>query len=172
MKANNYISKKEHRLLLIIAFVAMMFVLSSFISEGIKSYNISVSENQQKLENLANGYPPVSFPTYNDYSIAGFHLLIVFIFASLLITKRFLLPFFLTIFYAACLSYSVPARFDAKRLGSEEFSPHVNFIKKIYFEADSFDYVAAFFILILLAWQLSILLRIFNKFQQYKNVLP
>ena len=175
MKATNYISKKEHKLLLIVAFAAMTFILSSFTLEMIGNYNYSVVEEQQKLEKLANGYPTGSFPIYNDYSpIAGLHLLTVFIFAALIKPKRYLLPFFLTVFYADSLIYSLSYRFNTKPLGGEGFSPHVNvsFFKKIYLEANNFDYFAAFFILILLIWQISILFRIFNKTRQNKTVFP
>ncbi|MCU1290432.1 MAG: hypothetical protein JWN60_2661 [Acidobacteria bacterium] len=43
MKATKYISHKEHLTLLIIAFVAFVFVLSGFVSEIIKVHNTSGS---------------------------------------------------------------------------------------------------------------------------------
>ncbi len=50
MKANNFISKKEHRLLLIIAFTAFLFVFSIFTLQVVKDYNYSVSEDQRQLK--------------------------------------------------------------------------------------------------------------------------
>lgn len=169
MKTHNYISKREKTALLTFTFAIVVFVLTGFISEGIVRYNTSVAETWRNIECQTSAYPCPSFSSnYVDYTIPDFHLLIVFIFASLLKTKRFLLPFLLTIIYAASLIYSIPARFDARRLGGEEFSPYVNVFNKLYFEANYFDYTATFFILILLFWQISILFRIFNKIRQNK----
>ncbi len=169
MKAHYYISKRERTALLLFTFAIVIFILSGFITEGNVRYNSSVAEIWRNIEYQNSVYPCPSFSSnYVNYTIPDFHLLIVFIFASLLKTKRFLLPFLLTIIYAASLIYSIPARFDARRLGGEEFSPYVNVFNKLYFEANYFDYTATFFILILLFWQLSILFRIFNKIRQNK----
>ena len=68
--------------------------------------------------------------------------------------------------------YGISARFNGSRLGGEEFSPKVDFLDQIYFEANSFDYLAAVLISILLFWQISILLRILIKTLQGKSELP
>ena len=102
----------------------------------------------------------------------GLHFLTLFIFISLLKTKRFLLSSFLTIFYAIVFIYGLSARFNGRRLGGEEFSPKVDFLKQLYIEANSFDYLAALFISILLFWQISILLRMLIKTLQRKTELP
>lgn len=157
MKANNYISKKEHKLLLIVAFTALVFVLSIFTSELIRIHNLSNSPFSGSIG--ANTMP-------------GLHFLTFFIFIALFKTKRFLLSSFLTIFYANVFIYGLSARYYAKLLGGEEFSPKVDFFDRLYREANSFDYLAAFFISILLFWQILILLRMLVKTLQKEKALP
>ncbi len=169
MKANNYISKKEHRWLSFIAFVAFLFFSICFITQEIKTYNISVAENQQRLEREANGSS--SSLQNNDNPVTELHFLTFIIFLSLLKTRRFIIPFSLTIFYAVTLIYSLPANFDAKWLGGEEFPSRLSFFRKLFIEANIYDYSAFGFILILLIWQISILFRIFKN-QKSKNILP
>jgi len=57
-------------------------------------------------------------------------------------------------------------------LGGEEILPKVDFLEQVYQTSDSFDYLAAFFIAILLFWQISILLRMLIKTLHGKNELP
>ncbi len=107
-----------------------------------------------------------------DYRVPLLHCLTFFIFVALLKTKRFILPSFLTIFYAVVFIYGLSARYDGSRLGGEEFSPKVDFLDKVYRAATDFDYLAALFISILLFWQISILLRMLIKTSQRKTELP
>jgi len=174
MKANKYISKREHKFLLIVAFTAFVFALSIFSLQGIKDYNNAISKEQNELERLANNEPIISFSACGgmDYRVPFFHFLTFFILVALLKTKRFLLPSFLTVFYAIIFIYGLSARYDGSRLGGEEFSPKVDFLDKVYRAATNFDYVAAFFISTLLFWQISILLRILIKTLQRKTELP
>lgn len=60
MKANKYISKTEHKLLLIVAFTSFVFVLSIFFLQEIKDYNDAISKEQNKFERLANNEPIIS----------------------------------------------------------------------------------------------------------------
>ena len=170
MKINNYISTKEYKLLLSVAFIVFLFFSICFITQEIKTYNVAVAENQERLEREAGGSS--SSLQNNDNPVAGLHFLTFIIFLSLLKTKRFVIPFSLTIFYAISLIYSLPANFDAKWLGGEEFPSNASFFRKMYIEANQFDYLAALFILILFSWQISILFRIFNKYLQCKSILP
>lgn len=173
MKANKYISKTENILLLIFAFLVFGFVLSVFTSQVISSYNYSISEEQSELKSQADGKPHPRFSGFNGPNvIPGLHLLTLFIFIALLKTKKFLLSSFLTVFYAIVFIYGLSARFNGRRLGGEEFSPKVDFLKQLYLEADSFDYLVFLFVSILLFWQFSILLRMLIKTLQRKNVLP
>lgn len=157
MKANDYISKKEHTFLTVFVFTAFVFVLSVFTSEEIRIHNLSISPFSSS--NYANAMP-------------GLHFLTFFIFVALLKTKRFLLSSLLTIFYAVVFIYGLSIRYNASRLGGEEFSPKFDFLDQVYRAANGFDYLAALFISILLFWQISILLRILMKTTQRKIELP
>ena len=154
MKANKYISQKEHLTLLIFAFVAFVFVLSGFASEFIKSHNTSGS----------------LFPYYPTYP-AGLHFLTFFIFLALLKTKRFLLSSFLTNFYACIFVYSLFMRTKYSGFDSDSFL-NSSLFEQFCLVTRDFDYLAAFFISILLFWQISILLRMLIKTLQKENVLP
>ena len=169
MKANKYISKKEHISLVIFSFAVFGFVFTINTLEVARFYNYSVSEKQEKLQSQADGTPHIQFSGSNGPHLpAGLHFLTLFIFIALLKTKRFLFSSFLTVFYAIVFIYGLYARYG---LWGEEFSPKVDFLEKLYRVADTFDYLAAVFISILLFWQVSILLRIFIKTLQSKNQL-
>jgi hypothetical protein len=169
MKANNYISKKEHILLLIFAFTAFGFVLSVITPQVISIYNYSVSEEQRELKSQADDKPNPRFSGSQSPNIMPlFHFLSFFIFIALLKTKRFLLSSFLTIFYVFCIVYGLSLRFESSMFGGLEIS----FIKQIRFVAHNYDYLAFSFALILLFWQISILLRMLIKTLQRKTELP
>ena len=174
MEANKYISKREHKFLLLVAFTSFVFALSIFFLQEIKDYNDAISKEQNKLERLANNEQIISFSACGgmDYRVPFLHSLTLFIFVALLKTKRFLLSSFLTVFYAVVFIYGLSARYDGARLGGEEFSPKVDFIEKVYRATTDFDYLAALFISILLFWQISILLRMLIKTLQRKPELP
>ncbi len=173
MKANNYISKKEHRLLLIVAFLAFVFVASTFCWDIIRDYNYFVSKEQQSLEHLANYNRVGGISGSSQITVMPLlHFLTLFIFLALLKTKKFLLPLFLTVFYATVFIYGLSASYYESLLGGEEFSPKVDFFTRVYRVADGSDYLAAFFISILLFWQISILLRMLIKTLQRKTELP
>lgn len=165
MKPNKYVSKREHKLLLTVAFTSFVFVLIIFSLQQIKDYNDAVSKEQSELERISNNKPVISFAACGaiDYRIPLLHFFTRFIFIALLKTKRYLLPLFLTVFYAVVFVYGLSMRYDGARLGGEEFSPKVEFLDKVYRAATDYDYLAAFFISILLFWQISILLRMLIK---------
>ena len=173
MKANKYISKREHKFLLITAFMAFMFTLSVVSFQVVKSYTDTVVESQKERKNQANSEKTIRFSNHGmNYNFPLFHFLTFFVFALLLITKRFLLSSFLTVCYAVLFIYGLSARYKGARLGGEEFSPKVDFLDQVYRAADSLDYIAAFFISILLFWQISILLRMLIKTLQKDEALP
>ena len=158
MNAIKHISKNEHKLLLIVAFASIIFVLSVITFDIIKAFTSYTSKSQ------------FSGQTANTFPL--FHFLTVLILVALVKTKRFLLPFISTVLYAFAFIYGLSARYKGGRLGGEEFSPKVDFHEQIFRAANEFDYIAAFFISILLFWQISILLRMLIKNSQRKNVLP
>lgn len=172
MKVNNYVSKKEHRLLLIVAFTAFVYVVSAFTFEAVNGYNQYISEQQNVLKNQADGKPNLRFSgTDGINQIPGLHILTLFIFAALLKTKRFLLPVILTVFYATGFIYSLFVRANYSGFDSPNFLQS-SFFEQIYLVSNLFDFLAFFFILILLFWQISILLRMLIKTLQRKRVLP
>jgi hypothetical protein len=174
MPAKNYISKREHKLLINFAFVVFLFVLLFISLSIINDFNYSVSEVQKELKsqaspdepriNLSGGSGLTFFPL--------FQLLTFFIFVALFKAKRFLLPFLLTIFYTFIFIYALSARFKGRQLGGEEFSPQVDLHEQLYYASNGYDFFSAIFILILLFWQISILLRMLIKTSQKENVLP
>ncbi len=173
MKVNNYISRKEHKLLLIVAFITFAFIASAFCYGIIVDYNYFVYDQQQRLESLANYNQAGGFSGSGPTAgIPLLHFSTLFIFIALLKTKKFLLSSILTFFYAVVFIYGLSARYNASRLGGEEFSPKVAFLDQIYRGADNFDYITAVFISILLFWQISILLRMLIKTLQRKTELP
>lgn len=173
MKANSYISKKEQKLLLLVAFIVFVFVALAFSYDIIKDYNYFVDKEQQRLEYLANYNREGGISgSHSTAVIPALHFLTLFIFLALLKTKRFLLSSFLTVFYAIVFIYGLSARYNGSRLGGEEFSPKVDFLDQVHRAANSFDYFAALFISILLFWQISILFRMLIKTLQRKTELP
>lgn len=173
MRANDYISNREHKLLLVVAFISFIFVALTFCYGIAKDYNYSVYKQQQRVEHLASYNREGGISGSNPRIIMpGLHFFTLFIFIALLKTKRFLLSSFLTVFYAIVFIYGLSAIYNGGRLGGEEFSPKVDFFDQVYLAANGFDYLAAFFISILLFWQISILLRMLIKTLQRTNVLP
>ncbi len=172
MRANEYVSKREHKLLLIVAFTAFVFVTLFFCWNIIKNYNYSVYYELQRLEYLANYNREGGMSIPSRKVVPLLHLLTLFIFLALLKTKKFLLPLFLTVFYAIVFIYGLSVGYYESLLGGEEFSPKVGFFDRVYCIADGFDYLAFLFISILLFWQISILLRILIKTLQRKTELP
>lgn len=172
MTANNYISKNEHRLLLIVAFSAFAFVVSTFTFHFVKSYNDYIIEQHKELKSRADNEPYMSFSGGNSiHQIPGHHFLILFVFLSLLKTKRFLLPAILTVFYTSVFIYGLFVR--ASYIGFD--SPNYlqsSLIEQFYFVANPFDFFAFIIISILLFWHISILLRMLIITSQRKNVLP
>lgn len=151
MKPNFYISRKEHILLTLFVFIAFGFVLSVFTLQVAQIYNHTVYEQQQELRTQANSNTDFSFAFYPFHRvIGGFHFLTFFIFIAMLTTKRYFLSSFLTLLYAIFFIYGLTFRYFGSWSSSQEFSPNVSFLKTLYGEANSFDYIAALFISILL----------------------
>ena len=161
MQANKYISKREHKLLLLVTFLSFSFVFTVFACQVFQTY----------YDFIVNISPQFSGGA-GAFRVPGLHLLTLFIFIALLKTKRFLLPSFLTVLYTFVFIYGLSVRYKAGQLGGEEFSPKVAFLDQVFRAANSFDYLAAFFISILLFWQISILLRMLIKTLQKETALP
>lgn len=153
MKRNEYISKLEQNYLLITSFLAFIFSLSFFLFDIFQMSHVSDSNFSQD---------------YINYTFPGFHLITLFIFLSLLFTKRYIISFFLTIFYVFCNFYSFYLR-DSYYYFSE--FPKNPSISGIYSKLNFSDIIAFLFAVILLFWQISILLRMLIKTLQKRNGL-
>jgi hypothetical protein len=160
MKANEYISKQEHKFLLIFAFTIFVFAFSVFSTELIEDYNRAIPETQFEFSNCGIFY---SFPPA--------YLSSIFILFALLLTKRFLLSLLLTLSYILLIVYAIYVRFETfadSLFGELSFG----FIEQMEIVVYYYDYVIFTLTLILLFWQISILLRMLIKTLQRKNELP
>ncbi len=178
MKANNYISKSEHKLLLFFAFIIFVLAFSSFTSQIIENYNKSVSVKQEELKEKANYIKTneVNFefyiltradprPFYSLFII----LLSLFTFLALLKTKKFLLPSFSTSF--SFLIFFAWFFYFNNTINNNETQPP-NLSTRLLIIATFFDYLVFSLVSILLFWQISILLRMLIKTLQKEKALP
>jgi len=178
MKANNYISKREHKFLLVFAFIVFVLAFSSFTSHIIESYNDSVSQTQEKLEKKAN-YVKTNEVSFEFYDLTRtdprpfynlfISLLSLFAFLALLKTKKFVLPSFFTAF--SFLIFSTWFISFNRAINHNETQPP-NLLERFLIIAAIFDYVVFSFVSILLFWQISILLRMLVKTLQKDEALP
>ena len=178
MKANSYISKREHKLLLAFAFVVFVLAFSSFASHIIESYNNSVSQIQFELKEEATrvNTDKVSFGIYSNYGTDWrlsyrFFIVLSFLFtiAALFKTKRFLLPsLFTSLSFFIFLTWFI--NFNRMINHNETLPP--NFLERLLKIAEPFDYAVFLSVSILLFWQISILLRMLVKTSQKEKALP
>lgn len=162
------ISKLERLLLLTFTFAGFLFFALAIVEPIVREYNWSVYEEQRRLLREANNEKGASFSiSCSGWTVPGFHLISFFILVSLIRTKKFIVSLFLTKIYLIFFTYSI--YLSKEYLFSDSLTGGVGRIfESLYY----FDYVGAFFILILLFWQSSILLRMLIKNIQRKNVLP
>ena len=156
MKANNYTSKKEHKLLLIVVFITVILAFSNL------TYQI--------IEHYTN---PASFGIYDMKRaslLPSFNFLTIFIFVALLKSKRFIVSTLLTFF-----SFIIFVRefyIAVKLILLYNLFPELSLVEQLLLIANYFDYIVFFIVSILLFWQISILLRMLIKTLQRKNELP
>jgi len=177
MEANNHISKSEHKLLLIVAFMTFVFAFSNFTSQTIQNYNDSVSKQQEELKEKANkANDEISFGLYilgradlRPFYNLSLIFLSLFIFLALKKSKIFLLSSLFTvcsflIFFAWFVDYN-------HAINSNETKPPT-VLERLLIIASIFDYIVFVCVSILLFWQISILLRMLIKTLQRKTELP
>ncbi len=171
MKANNYISRKEHKSLLIVALITVVIAFSNITFQGVEKYNNSVSEKQEKLEKQANGQPTFEFYDFvRASSIPFLNLLSFFIFLTLYKSKRFIISSLLTLLIFTPFVYEFYLGFRFILFYNQ--LPELSFTKLLFSFANCFDYLVFLLISILLFWQISILLRMLIKTLQEKTELP
>ncbi len=171
MKANNYISRKKYKLLLITAFLTSVIAFSNFTFQVIEKYNNSVSEQQAELRKQANDEPIFGIYSFERASSIPFlNFLSFFIFITLYKSKRFIASSILTllIFMPFAYEFYLGFRFI---LFYNPFPKH-SFTELLFLFANRFDYLVFLLVSILLFWQISILLRMLIKTLQRKTELP
>lgn len=153
MKANEYISKKGHQILLILAFASFVLAISSFAFSCIKTYNESILEIQQDFEREANYVKTekLSFGIYvlTPAPIAPFLILaeifltlITFLF--LLKPKKFLLSSFFTILsFLIFVFWLIRTRYLIS--GITDF-PKPQGLERILEQSNGFDLILLFFV--------------------------
>lgn len=160
MRANEHISKLEHKLLLVIAFTVFAFGLLCFLGDVVADINRAVSSTQFEFSNCGIFY---SFPLI--------YLSSAFIFVALLLTKRFLLSSLLTLSYILLIVYAIYVRFETfadNRFGELSFS----FVEQMKIAVFYYDHIIFTLASILLFWQTSILLRMLIKTKHRTIELP
>lgn len=171
MKANNYISIKEHKLLLTAAFMIFALAFSNLTLQSIDKYNNYVSEKQEKLERQANKEPTFEFYSFGRKSgIPFLNLISIFIFITLSKSKNYIISFLLVAFTFSFFIYELLHGFRIF-LYDNSF-PELNLIQRLSLIGNPFDYAVFLLVSILLFWQISILLRILIKTTQRKPELP
>lgn len=173
MRANKYISRAEHKLILIVALLVFIFPISILSFKFIQDYNHGIYEAQQELKYQANGKIPLRFAVDSiNHSVPIAYLLSVFIFIALLKPKKFLLSSFLTFCFVILIIYGIYFRFE--HIFAESMFGKLNsgFIEQMQIVVYDFDYTVFALAIILLFWQISILLRMLVKTTQRKLELP
>lgn len=150
--------------------MASVFAFASLTQISIKSYNDSISEEQKKIANEANGQPNFGLYSFERVSFIPFACFSsLFLFITFLKTKRFV--FLLTFLSFSMFSYEF--FLDCRALFFDEYLSKLTFLEQVSFvRANIFDYLTFLFVSIFFIWQISILFRVFNKPQQYKSFLP
>jgi hypothetical protein len=173
MKANKYISEKEFKVMLFIAFLTSAFAFAGLTTISVKSYNDRVAEKQMELEAEANDKASkISFGIYSFERTRFFPFFCfaaLFIFITLLKTKRFFLSAFLTLFNFCIFVYEL---FLSRVFLLNTQDSNFSFIERLLLIGNAFYYLTFLLVSILLFWQISILLRMLIKSFPGKIELP
>ncbi len=156
MKANSYISAKEHKLLLVLAFISAILAFLALVHQIIENYNKPASIGIYDMSRAS------LIPWFNFFTL--------FIFIALFKSKRFIISSLLTLFSFVIFAYEFYSVVRIIIL----FNPiaELTFVEKLLLIANYFEYINFFLVLILLFWQISILLRMLIKTLQRKTELP
>jgi Zn-dependent protease with chaperone function len=173
MKANNYISKIEHKLLLIVALAALIFSIAGSAAYAKKDSDERDEYDRIQAENIVNNEPVFSgaycHPDKHPQFLFSIILLLGLTFCSLCFAKKYLLSSSLT--FASVLMF-VYWFINTQKLLSDNESPTIKGLDRLFYKAGDFDIVVCSLVSILLFWQISILLRMLVKTLQTKNELP
>lgn len=173
MKANNYISKREHKLLLIVALAALIFSIVGSASYVKKDSDERAEYYRIQAEKSANNEMtfsgPYCYPDKHPQFLFSIILLLGLTFCSLCFAKKYLLSSSLT--FASVLMFVYWFSNTQKLLSNNE-SPTIKGLDRLFYKAGDFDIVVCSLVSILLFWQISILLRMLVKTTQKDEALP
>lgn len=173
MRDTEFISKRERRLILLIAFAAFIFSIVGFISytvkEDIKRTEYFREQEENRRQNKPSFAGPYCFPDRHPELLASIIWLVGATFFALCVARKYFLPFLLTI---ASLSRFLSWLVSSRNQLYDDISDFVKGVDRFFYNAGNFDLAVLLFLSILFFWQISILLRILIKNLQRKTALP
>lgn len=172
MKAS-VISNTEHRLLLALAFAALIFSISGYVSYTAKAdferseYFRIQEEKMARNELVFSG--PYCHPDRHPQLLFSIVFLSGATFLSVCFAKWYL---FSSLFTVASLSRFGYWFFDTRKQLVYDELGIAKGINRVFYNVGDSDLATFLLFSILLFWQISILLRMLIKTSQRKNVLP
>jgi hypothetical protein len=145
----------EKKILIVLAGILLLLVLSSITQDIVYEYNKNVDTVQQEKQLHADPDHYIGF-SHDDphYSPAGFNLIALPLFISLLAARRYFMSFFFTVLYFSFFGYSIWLHFGTCYLG-EDICPPVPLFGRLSW----WDITVILLLFILFLWQISIFLR-------------
>jgi len=153
----------EKKILIALSGILLLLVLSFITQEIVYEYNthVEVAQHEKKLH--ADLYQYIGFSHDEPhYSLAGFNLVALPLFISLLAARRYFASFFFTVLYFSFFGYSTWLHFGTCYLG-EDICPGVPLWSDLFGRLSRWDITIILLLSILFFWQISIFLRGFSK---------
>lgn len=142
------ISNVERLILLGFALAISALCLAFFILDVIETEKLIASQRQS----------PFSIDVIRT-PLAGFHFMTPIIFVALILSRKYIASTILTGLYGLFMIVGLSERLDGGgAFGGEGF--YTDFFTEIFDKLHTYDFIAVFFILIGLIWQLTIIVRL------------
>ena len=149
----------EKKILIALSGILLLLVLSFITQEIVYEYNTHVEVAQQEKKLHADPYHYIGFSHDEPhYSLAGFNLVALPLFISLLAARRYFASFFFTVLYFSFFGYSIWLHLGTCYLGEDICPPRPlwnDLIGRLYW----FDVTTILLLSLLFFWQISIFLR-------------
>ena len=149
----------EKKILIALSGILLLLVLSFITQEIVYEYNTHVEVAQQEKKLHADLYQYIGFSHDEPhYSLAGFNLVALPLFISLLAARRYFASFFFTVLYFSFFGYSIWLHLGTCYLGEDICPPRPlwnDLIGRLYW----FDVTTILLLSLLFFWQISIFLR-------------
>jgi len=152
------ISTKERKLLLGFATLVLALFFTEVAFE-IYHYAIKPTPVPGGISFSAHDYPK---------KLAGLHLMTPIVFVALIFARKFIVSTILTGVYGLVLSASYFVRLNGESLYGQEGFFDDRKLLEFYVKSHEFDFFACLFILIVLIWQISILIRESRKLSRFR----